>query len=295
MKNMPMTPDQAIGAMDDTTPILIAGCTASGKSDFALRIAERHGGTIINADALQVYANWSVLTARPPAQDLARAPHRLYGHVPGDVAYTVGDWLRDVRPMLQDDRPIIVGGTGLFFRALTEGLADIPPTPPAIRAKADTHTLSDLIADLPATTLDRLDVNNRVRVQRAWEVLQATGRPLHDWQKATPPPALPLSQCQAFVLQGDTDWLNHRIVRRFDHMMAHGALDEARANLAHWTPTALSARAIGAAELMAYVQGQMDLDTARETAIIATRQYAKRQRTWFRKRMAHWQNVTPEG
>lgn len=284
--------------LDHDRPILIAGPTASGKSELALHIAEAQGGVIVNADALQVFDGWRVLTARPPAADEARAPHRLYGHVPFDGDYSVGHWLRDVVPLLTGpERPIIVGGTGLYFTALTEGLADIPPTPPAIRVQADalrsSGDLAALLADLDAETRARIDTQNPMRVQRAWEVLKTTGRGLADWQDATPAPLLPLAAAQALVLMPDRDWLNDRIVRRFDLMIGAGALDEARANLPRWDPALLSAKAIGAPELIAHLRGQMTLEDARDAAVIATRQYAKRQRSWFRARMQDWRALSP--
>ncbi len=273
-------------------PVLIAGPTASGKSELALRIAESGGGVIVNADALQVFDGWRILTARPDDADLARAQHALYGHVPFDADYSAGHWLRDVAPFLQGpERPIIVGGTGLYFMALTEGLAEIPATPPDIRDRADSIPLPDLIDTLDDKTKSRIDLNNRARVQRAWEVLQATGRPLADWQDDTPPPLLPASEATALVMQTDVDWLNDRIERRFDLMLEQGALDEARAMLPHWDPSYLSSKAIGAPELIAHLQGQLTLEDARDAAVIASRQYAKRQRTWFRRRMADWRVI----
>ena len=274
-------------------PVLIAGPTASGKSELALHIAENAGGVIINADALQVYANWRVLTARPDAQETQRAAHHLYGHVAWDAPYSVGHWLRDVAPLLSGARPIIVGGTGLYFRALTEGLADIPPTPPDIRATADALTHDQLMSGLDAQTAKRIDLKNRARVQRAWEVQTATGRGLADWQADTPPALLPLDACTALTLDTPVDWLNDRIAKRFDHMLNTGALDEVAANLSRWTPDLLSMRAIGAPELIAYLRGEADLDAARTRAIIASRQYANRQRTWFRARMQRWIHVSP--
>ncbi|MDU8929778.1 tRNA (adenosine(37)-N6)-dimethylallyltransferase MiaA [Alisedimentitalea sp. MJ-SS2] len=269
-------------------PVLIAGPTASGKSALALEIAETQGGTIINADALQVFANWQILTARPPHEDLIRAPHALYGHVPADVDYSVGHWLRDLDSYLSTTRPIIVGGTGLYFTALTEGLAQIPPTPPDIRAHADTLGREEMLAALDPETADRIDRLNRMRVQRAWEVQRATGRGLADWQDDTPPPRLPLSAITPLVIDAPKEWLTPRIERRFDLMLDAGALDEARANLAHWDPNHPSSRAIGAPELIAHLRGELSLNQARDAAIIATRQYAKRQRTWFRARMKEW-------
>ena len=278
-------------------PVLIAGPTASGKSALAMRIAAQGGGVIVNADAIQVFDNWRVLTARPSPKDETRQRHTLYGHVSGDGTYSVGHWLRDVEPMLRpgEPRPIIVGGTGLYFTALTEGLADIPPTPDAVRAEANARVARDgtaaLLAELDTATAARIDTQNPMRVQRAWEVLQTTGRGLADWQDSTPPPLLPLADCAAFVVEAEKNWLTPRIERRFDAMLKMGALDEARANLPHWQPDRLSSKAIGAPELIAYLQGEISLDQAREAATIATRQFAKRQRTWFRARMRNWAKV----
>ncbi|MCI5039488.1 MAG: tRNA (adenosine(37)-N6)-dimethylallyltransferase MiaA, partial [Donghicola eburneus] len=200
-------------------PVLIAGPTASGKSALALRIAESQGGIIVNADALQVFAGWRVLTARPDDADLSIAPHHLYGHVPLEADYSVGHWLRDVTPFLSHaPRPIIVGGTGLYFTALTEGLAEIPATPPEIRAESDARVAAEgfeaLLAELDSRSANRLDRQNPMRVQRAWEVLRSTGRGIAEWQDDTPPPLLPLANCKAIALMPDRDWLNHRIEKR---------------------------------------------------------------------------------
>ncbi|WP_090059174.1 tRNA (adenosine(37)-N6)-dimethylallyltransferase MiaA [Celeribacter neptunius] len=282
-------------------PVLIAGPTASGKSALALAIAEAQGGVIVNADALQVFANWRVLTARPSEADEARAKHVLYGHVPGDASYSVGHWLRDVTPFLTGPvRPIIVGGTGLYFSALTEGLVEIPETPPNIRAEGDRRRAEDgghqgLLAELDAEdplTAGKIDRLNPMRVQRAWEVLRATGRGLADWQADTPPPLLPLANCTPLVMQADKDWLNARIARRFEMMLAQGALAEAEVNLPTWDPAAPSSKAIGAPELIAYLREEMSLSEAKEAATVATRQYAKRQRTWFRARMKAYHKIS---
>ena len=279
--------------------MLIAGPTASGKSALALAIARAQGGAVVNADALQVFANWRVLTARPSRAEEELALHRLYGHVPGDVSYSVGHWLRDLAPLLASGpRAIITGGTGLYFSALTEGLADIPLTPPDIRAEADRRLaqegLAALLAELDAATAARIDRQNPVRVQRAWEVQTSTGKGLAAWQDDTPPPLLPLDRTTALVVDAPRDWLRERIARRFDAMLATGALEEARANLPDWSPELPSAKAIGAKELIAHVSGEMNFDTARLAAITATQQYAKRQRSWFRARMRAWQAVSPE-
>jgi len=284
-----------IQTIPETKPVLIAGPTASGKTALALRIAAAGGGIIVNADALQVYDGWRVLTARPGPEDEMQAPHALYGHVPFEAEYSVGDWLRAVAPLLNGpQRPIIVGGTGLYFRALTEGLADIPPVPQDIRAQADARDPDDLLCDLireDPVIAARIDRQNPARVRRAWEVLRGTGKPLSAWQAETAPPALPLRDATALVLDADRDWLNDRITRRFDHMLEHGALDEARANLPRWSRAGGAAKAIGAPELIAHLRGEMSLAAARDAAIIASRQYAKRQRTWFRARMGEWTQI----
>lgn len=270
-------------------PVLIAGPTASGKSALALHIAQTQGGVIVNADALQVFDGWRIVTARPDDRDLTQAPHALYGHVPFDMAYSVGHWLRDVTPYLHSDqRPIIVGGTGLNFNALTQGLAEIPATPDAIRSNANHMSLHDLISDIDAKTLARIDQNNKMRVQRAWEVLRATGRPLADWQDNTPPALLPVENAVCINVNAETDWLNARIEQRFDQMLDMGALDEARTMFETWDPLHPSSKAIGAPELIAHLAGQCTLKAARDAAIIGSRQYAKRQRTWFRSRHKDW-------
>ncbi len=276
-------------------PVLIAGPTASGKSALALEIAERHGGVIVNADASQVYDCWKIITARPSTEEEARAPHALYGHVSFDQTYSAGHWLREVLPLLSgNQRPIIVGGTGLYFTALTEGMAEIPATPKEIRAEADTIPLSHLLKGLDDITASRIDTQNRARVQRAWEVQRATGRSLAEWQADTPPPALSIDAALPIVLDFDKDWLLARITQRFDHMLETGALDEIEAMRDRYDPALPSCKAIGVPELMAYLDGQFSLDEARERATISTRQFAKRQRTWFRSRMKAWYRIDSE-
>ncbi|MDP2737707.1 MAG: tRNA (adenosine(37)-N6)-dimethylallyltransferase MiaA [Pseudorhodobacter sp.] len=279
-------------------PVLIAGPTASGKSGLALELAERQGGVIVNADALQVYDCWRALTARPSAADEALVPHRLYGHVGRDQDYSVGHWLREVAQVLASGaRPIIVGGTGLYFTALTAGLAAIPAIPAMVRAEGDARRragdVAGMLAGLDPATRAAIDPQNPARVQRAWEVLRATGRGLADWQAATGPALLPLAGAQALVLRPDPAWLGGRIDARFDAMLDAGALDEVRAVLPDWQPARPWARAIGAAELVAHLRGAISRDQAVQAARIASRQYAKRQRTWFRSRMANWHEVVP--
>jgi tRNA dimethylallyltransferase len=275
-------------------PVLIAGPTASGKSAFAMELAARDGRVIVNADALQVYGCWRVLSARPSVADEAALPHALYGHIGRDEPYSVGHWLREVQAWLA--RPVvIVGGTGLYFSALTAGLAEIPPTPPEIRALADARRASEgiaaLLAELDMATRARIDTLNPARVQRAWEVLAATGRGLADWQAGTGPAILPLSGVEALVIRPDVAWLDARIARRFRIMLEDGALQEAAAEAPFYDPARPSAKAIGAPELMAHLRGELSLAQATEAATLASRQYAKRQRTWFRARMKDWREI----
>lgn len=291
----PTSLEDALDQLDPGKPVLIAGPTASGKSALALAAAERTGGPIVNADAIQVFSDWRILTARPDARDEARHPHALYGHIPGDTPYSVGHWLGDVEPYLQGAPPVIVGGTGLNFEALTRGLAPIPPTPDEIRALADHRMAKDgigaLAAELDARTAARIDLKNPARVQRAWEVQQSTGRGMADWQDETPPPLVGPHEATRLVLTMSPERLTPRIEARLDAMLAGGALDEARENAPDWHPGLPSAKAIGAAELVAHVRGEMSLDEARARIAVLTRQYAKRQRTFFRGRLSDWTEI----
>jgi len=282
----------------DTCPILIAGPTASGKSALAMEIAERFGGAILNADAFQIYSNWRVLTARPSKVDEYKAPHFLYGHIAPNAAYSVGHWLAEITPLLNaSPRPIITGGTGLYFQALTKGLANIPPIPPEIRKAAQEEIskkgLDALLSGLDSATKSKIDCKNPMRVQRAWEVQKATGRSIAVWQASTPKPLLPVARCITLLCDVDKEMLNQRIENRFHKMIEEGALDEAAANLPSWSADLPASRAIGARQLIAHLRGEMSLNNAIEEATIATRQYAKRQRTWFRSKMEHWNRCDP--
>ena len=284
----------AITAISREAPVLIAGPTASGKSALAMELAARDGRVVINADALQIYGCWRVLSARPSRADEAAVPHALYGHVGQDEPYSVGHWLREVAGFLA--RPVvIVGGTGLYFSALTEGLAEIPATAPALRARADARRAAEgfaaLLAELDPATAARIDRNNPARVQRAWEVQAATGRGLASWQDQTGPALLPRAQVEAIVLRPDVAWLDARIKRRFAQMLEQGALEEVRAALPDWDASLAWAKAIGAPELVAHLRGEIDLETAVDAATLASRQYAKRQRTWLRSRMREWREI----
>ncbi len=279
--------------VDHRQPILIAGPTASGKSDLAMEVARRYGGLIVNADAIQVYSNWRILSARPSAQDEAEIDHALYGHLARDAHYSVGHWLREVRPLIRGaKRPIITGGTGLYFTALTQGLAELPAISESLRQEANARVqqygYQVLLKDIDADTQQKLDIQNPMRVQRAWEVQQATGKSLSYWHAQTPAPDVPLENCCAIVMQTDTAWLNTRIEQRFDKMVKAGALKEAEEHQQDWNEKLLSSKAIGARELIAHLRGQLSLEQAQQSATIATRQFAKRQRTWFRSKMKHW-------
>ena len=288
---------EILKSLSPELPVLIAGPTASGKSSLALEIASGQGGTVVNADALQVFANWRILTARPSPADEAVVPHRLYGHVARDAAYSVGHWLSELQHVLSgDERVILVGGTGLYFTALTEGLVDIPPIPAQLRAEAQERLQSEgaavLFAELDGATQSRLDPANATRILRAWEVWRATGRGMAAWQDDTPDPLLPLESVQPLLLEADRDWLGKRIDQRFEAMVEGGAVEEVRNNLADWNPALPSSKAIGAAELVDHLCGKRSLSDATAAGKTATRRYAKRQRTWFRSRMRRWRRLS---
>ncbi|MEJ6398199.1 tRNA (adenosine(37)-N6)-dimethylallyltransferase MiaA [Yoonia sp. 208BN28-4] len=273
-------------------PVLIAGPTASGKSALALHIAQQQGGIIVNADALQAYQGWPILSAQPSAEEQRLAPHALYGAVAYDGAFDLGDWIAAVTPYLtQGTRPIIVGGTGLFLSTLTSGLSPIPPIPDDIRQAGNIRDLAEMIAALDPETRDTLDLHNRMRVQRAWEVLTHTGHGMAYWHALPASPLLPAENATCIVLDAPKDWLTPRIAQRFDLMMDMGLLDEGRAMRPVWNPQHASSKTIGAADLIDHLDGKISANDLRETITIKTRQYAKRQRTWFRKRMADWHNL----
>ena len=283
--------------IDKNMPVLIAGQTASGKSHLALKIAEKYGGIIINADAIQIYKNWKILTARPSCVDEKKIKHKLYGHVDGATDYSVGTWIKEIKEVLSSNlRPIIVGGTGLYFSALTNGLVDIPEIPEVIRIEANNRIkksgLESLIEEIDEETVEKIDTNNPMRVQRAWEVLRSTGRGLNSWHRATPKPTLDLNICKAILVDGEVSIINNRISNRFDQMIEKGLIREAEKNLATWNPSNPSSKAIGAYELIAYLNNEISINQLRERIIIATRQYAKRQRTWFRSKMQSWEQYT---
>ena len=280
--------------INPNTPILIAGQTASGKSHLALQVAAKHGGTIINADASQVYNNWRILTARPSIEDEAKINHKLYGHIDGVTEYSVGTWIKEIREtLLSNSRPIIVGGTGLYFSALTSGLVDIPEIPEKIRQEATSkiakNGFESLVREIDEETAEKIDKNNPMRVQRAWEVLRSTGRGLNSWHRETPEPTLDINKCKAILIDGEVSLINDRINKRFDQMIEQGLIQEAKNNLVTWNKMNPSSKAIGAQELIDYLNNKISIDELREQILIATRQYAKRQRTWFRSKMKSWE------
>ena len=278
-------------------PILLVGPTASGKSKIAMSLAIKLGRHIVNADSLQVYSNWRILTARPTIKDEEIIPHHLYGHKAPDEEYSVGHWLRDLSNILTTNKEvIIVGGTGLYFSALTGGLANIPKisdeTKIISKKRFLKYGIQDLLKDLDKETLESIDINNQMRVIRAWEVLKETGKSLNKWQSKTGSPILPLNKCQPLVINPDKNDLDKKIKMRFEEMVKMGALDEARKNLDMWNQDIIASKAIGASELISYLKNEISLDEAITNASIATRQYAKRQRTWIKAKMKQWDDVT---
>jgi tRNA dimethylallyltransferase len=271
------------------TAVLIAGPTASGKSALALRLAGDRNGVIINADAMQVYRELRILTARPTSEEEGQVPHKLYGHVKGAADYSVGHWLKQARREIEacwsnDQLPVITGGTGLYFKALEDGIADIPPIPADIKAywrQADGDLHARLVKRDPAMAA-RLNPADRQRITRALEVHDATAKSLLWWQ-AQGQAAAPLKhvQVERTIVDVDRDALHSRAEQRFDHMMQSGALDEVR-SLPILPPAQPIMKAIGVPELMAHMAGVMTLDQATEKAKTSTRNYIKRQLTWWR-------------
>ena len=287
--------------------ILIAGPTASGKSALALALAEKHRGTIVNADSMQVYGDLRIITARPSAAEEARVPHRLYGLVDAAENYSVGRWCQDARAALDEVKregrvPILVGGTGLYFKALTQGLSAVPPTPPEIRAMVRARcnaegaaALHSELARRDPAMAGRLKPGDRMRIARALEVLEATGRSLADWHRDGMPAILDPDEALKIFLAVDRDELQRRIDARFDAMLAAGALDEVRALSARGLDPMLPAmKAHGVPWLRRHLAGEISLEAAAAGGKQDTRRYTKRQVTWFRHQMPGWTWLSPE-
>lgn len=288
--------------------VLIAGPTTSGKSALALDLARRFDGVVINTDAMQVYRDLRRLSARPDAADEAAAPHRLYGHVDGAVNYSVGHFLREAGALLAELRgagrvPILAGGTGLYFRALEEGLSDLPPVPDAVReavrASAEGRPTAALHADLAARDpggAARLRPSDRLRILRALEVFEAAGLPIGTFQgRRTPGPLAGLPLLKIF-LAPDREALRRRIDARFAAMVEGGALEEVEALRARRLDPMLPVmRAHGVPGLIAYLDGAISREAAIARGQGDTRRYAKRQFTWFRHQMGRdWTWAGPE-
>jgi tRNA dimethylallyltransferase len=286
--------------------LLIAGPTASGKSAAALALAQAFGATIVNADSMQVYRDLRILTARPTPDEERRAPHRLFGAIDGAVNFSAGRWVLAACEALADigEQPVIfVGGTGLYFRALTEGLSDIPPVPEAVRAevrsKAEGRATPELHDELHARdpeTAARLNPSDRQRILRALEVLGATGRPLVSFLGATrTAPALRAGEWTGVYLAPDRAELGRRIDTRFDAMLAHGALDEVATLMQRRLDPALPVmRAHGVPHLIGNLEGRLSRDEAASRSKLDTRHYAKRQFTWARHQLSGFRWVAPE-
>jgi tRNA dimethylallyltransferase len=293
--------------VDKSAVILLAGPTASGKSALALALAEKLGGTIINADSMQVYRDLRIITARPSVEEEARVPHRLYGHIDAAENYSVGAWRSEAAAELAAAErsaraAIVVGGTGLYFNALIRGLAAVPPIPKHIRETVRTRlksegasALYDELARLDPSAAARLNRGDRARISRALEVKLATGRSIFDWHvEAGPPGADSLPAARIFLDVG-RDELARRIDARFDAMIEAGAVEEVRALMARNLDPALPAmKAHGVPWLIRHLRGEITLAEAAEGAKRDTRQYTKRQATWFRNQLPDFVWVEPE-
>lgn len=287
--------------------VLIAGPTASGKSALALELALAAGGVVINADSMQVYRDLRIITARPTDGDEARVPHRLYGHVDAAVNFSAGAWVGDAAKALEEAKaegrlPIFIGGTGLYFKALTVGLSVVPPIPAEVRedvrARLERNGVEALHAELAASdprAAERLNLRDRTRIARALEVVEATGRSLLDWHHEGQPPLLPRDSFRAVFLAPERDELYARIDARFEAMLGAGALKEVE-HLAdrNLDPLLPAMKAHGVPALIRHLRGELSLEQAATIGSADTRHYAKRQFTWFRHQLPEFEWVKPE-
>jgi tRNA dimethylallyltransferase len=287
--------------------VLIAGPTASGKSALASALAEAAHGVVINTDSMQVYRDLRLITARPTPEDEARVPHLLYGHVDAAINCSAGHWVNDAATALAEARaqnllPIFIGGSGLYFKALTRGLSAVPPVAAEIRedvrARLEQNGVEALHAELSLrdpVTAERLKPRDRTRIARALEVVEATGRSLTDWHRDGLPPLLPPDQFYAVFLAPERDELYARIDARFDVMLASGALEEvARLGARHLDPLLPAMKAHGVPALLRHLAGEITLEQAAEIGRADTRHYAKRQFTWFRHQLPEFEWLTSE-
>jgi tRNA dimethylallyltransferase len=285
-------------------PILIAGPTASGKSELALALAERLGGTVINADSMQVYQELRILTARPSPEDEARAPHALYGFVSGREAYSAGRYAADAAQAIAEAQaagrvPIVVGGTGLYFAALLTGLSPIPAADPEVRAfwraeaaRRPAPELHALLSERDPEMAARLMPTDPQRIVRALEVLESTGRSLAAWQREPGRPVLDAAETVRLLVLPERKGHGATIDARFDVMLAAGALDEVRGLLAAGLSAALPImRALGVGPLAALLKGALTAEDAVAAAKSDTRKYAKRQLAWLRRNMIAWKAI----
>jgi tRNA dimethylallyltransferase len=289
----------------DLDAILITGPTASGKSALAVKLAQRHGGVVINADSMQVYDTLKVLTARPDEADMEGIEHFLYGHVPAGQPYSTGAWLREAEALVMRLRgegrlPVFVGGTGLYFKALTGGLSDMPAIPAAIRTRlrerlkeVGPEALHAQLAARDPETAAQLRPSDGQRIVRALEVIEATGKPIRLYQQAHGPVVVDPSRAQKIVVLPERTLLHSRIDRRFEAMLAGGAVEEVRALLAlKLSPDMPVMKAIGVQQIAAMLRGEMSEAEVIASGSAATRQYAKRQMTWFRNQLDEsWQRI----
>lgn len=288
--------------------ILIHGPTASGKSALAIELARKLGGEVINADSMQVYRDLQVISARPTEEEMAGVPHHLFGHVDAATRYSTGEWLEAARSVLkrlqrQNKHAVIVGGTGLYLLALTQGLSDIPPVPDDIRAEvraiSDTEGADGLRARLAPHDPDlteRLGTGDKQRLARAYEVWLATGRPLSDFQSERQPPVLKEGEWTGFALTPPRTALYKKIDRRFEGMLMQGAVEEARALVARdLNPELPAMKALGMPSIAAFVRGEISAEEAAESAKRESRRYAKRQFTWIGRQFPFWPRIpSPE-
>jgi len=287
--------------------VLIAGPTASGKSALALELALRAGGVVINADSMQVYRDLRIITARPTLDEEARVPHRLYGHVDAAVNFSAGAWVSDATKLLDQVRAegrvaIFIGGTGLYFKALTAGLSVVPPIPAEVREDVRTRLERNGVEALHAElarrdprAAERLNLRDRTRIARALEVVEATGRSLLDWHHEGQPPLLPKDSFRAVFLAPERDELYARIDARFDAMIGAGALNEVEKLAARGLDPLLPAmKAHGVPALIRHLRGELSLEQAATIGRADTRHYAKRQFTWFRHQLPEFEWVKPE-